>query len=86
MKIKVVFTHSIEKSTYNLYTLNVSILEGKSVLPGQTYICESDPQLTFTVKTLALGGYDYNNNAFPITIEKPAFLIDKLNGKTFIMK
>lgn len=74
MKIKVIngfyIKSSIEESQ-DIYTLDIQIIEGKSVLPGQVYKSINNPKLSFTVKSLALGGYDFANKIFVIRIEKP---------------
>lgn len=87
MKIKVTngfYIKSPIEESRDLYTLDVQIIEGKSVLPGQIYKSTDNQNLSFKVKSLALGGYDFENKIFVIQIEKPQYSIEKYINVFFI--
>jgi hypothetical protein len=89
MKIKILSTfHSKSKISEenDIYSLDIQIIEGKSVLPGQTYVCDTNQSLLFIVKSIVLGGVNYEKKSFPITIEKTDFPIKDYENKSFSLK
>jgi hypothetical protein len=64
----------------DIYILTIKFVEGDKILPGQKLI---NSDLSFTVKSLTLGTYNYETDSFDVVIEKSNAEIKDLINKEF---